>query len=200
MSKKLDFFFDFSSPYGYLASRRIESIAEQHGRSVHWHPVLLGFIFKVTESKPLVSFPLKGEYSIHDMKRCAREFNIPFNVPTNFPIGTVAAARAVLWAQKAHPEAATSLIHELYKQYFVDGLDISELQHVLAGADSVGIDSKELGDALQDDAVKSMLKTSVDSAVGRGVFGSPFIIVDDEPFWGHDRLEHVSRWLDSGGW
>lgn len=200
MSKTLDFFFDFSSPYGYLASQRIESIAKEHGRSVLWHPILLGFIFQVTQSKPLVSFPLKGEYSVRDMKRCAREFGIPFQVPANFPIGTVAAARAVLWAQKTHPQTATPLIHELYKRYFVEGLDISDSQQVLESALAIGIDSDELAAALQDDTVKSMLKSSVDAAVERGVFGSPFIIVDDEPFWGHDRLEHVSRWLGTGGW
>lgn len=200
MAAPIDFYFDFSSPFGYLAAKRIEAIAENHGRTVAWHPILLGFIFKITESKPLVSFPLKGEYSVHDMKRSAREQKIPFAMPSNFPVGTIAAARAVLWAQTEHPALATPLIHALYDAFFADDKDISETGNVMACAESLGIDPDELETALQDDAVKSRLKTAVDEAVKRGVFGSPFIVVDDEPFWGHDRLEQVSRWLETGGW
>jgi len=200
MTKTVDFYFDFSSPYGYLASTRIESIAQAHGREVNWKPILLGFIFKVTEGKPLVSFPLKGEYSVLDMKRTARELDIPFSMPGKFPLGAVAASRAVLWSQKHHADSATPLIHELYKNYFVDDLDISDVATVLKAASNCGLDPDELSAALEDSAIKAMLKSAVDEAIAGGVFGSPFIVIDGEPFWGHDRLPQVERWLASGGW
>ncbi|MEC9078659.1 MAG: DsbA family protein, partial [Pseudomonadota bacterium] len=66
MTAPVEFFFDFASPYGYLASERIEGIASRHGRSVLWRPFLVGAAMKVSERKPLVSIPLIGDYAVHD--------------------------------------------------------------------------------------------------------------------------------------
>src|SRR5690606_28310302 len=86
MSAPIDFYFDFSSPYGYLASTRIDAIAARHGRSVDWHPILLGAVFKATGGAPLASIPLKGPYSERDMARSARLMEVPFRLPSRFPI------------------------------------------------------------------------------------------------------------------
>ncbi|MBI4741684.1 MAG: DsbA family protein, partial [Betaproteobacteria bacterium] len=72
MSEPLDFTFDFSSPYGYLASEKIDALAGKYGRKVRWHPILLGVVFKATGATPLTQAPLKGEYSLHDFSRSAR--------------------------------------------------------------------------------------------------------------------------------
>jgi 2-hydroxychromene-2-carboxylate isomerase len=72
MAAPIDFYFDFSSPYGYLAAQKIEALAAKHGREVDWHPVLLGVIFKETGSAPLTMVPLKGDYSRRDFERSAR--------------------------------------------------------------------------------------------------------------------------------
>ena len=72
MSSSIDFYFDFSSPYGYLASEKIEAMAARHGRSVDWRPVLLGVMFKATGMAPLTEIPLKGDYSRRDLARSAR--------------------------------------------------------------------------------------------------------------------------------
>jgi len=97
MPQPIDFYFDFTSPYGYLASTRIEAIASRHARDINWHPIVLGFVFKITGSQPLVSIPLKGDYAKMDMERSARQHGIAYQMPDNFPVGTVAAARASLW-------------------------------------------------------------------------------------------------------
>ena len=100
MSAPIDFYFDFSSPYGYLAAQRIDGLAARHGRTVDWHPVLLGVIFKETGAQPLTQVPLKGDYSRRDMPRSARFLGIEdFRMPSRFPIPTQAAARIVLGAQ-----------------------------------------------------------------------------------------------------
>ena len=77
---------------------------------------------------------------------------------------------------------------------------MSRADAVIGEAEKLGVDGGDLAAALQDPAVKARLKTEVDAAIARGVFGSPFFIVDGEPFWGHDRLDHVERWLETGGW
>ncbi len=196
----IDFYFDYSSPYAYLASHDIEALASKHGRTVSWHPILLGFVFKQTESKPLVQIPLKGEYSLHDLKRTAREMDVPFVIPDNFPIGTVAAARATLWARANHADKTDALVHGLFNAYFGDNTDISDTAAVLQIAGDCGLSASELELALGDSTVKALLKTEVDNALTAGVFGAPFMVVDNEPFWGHDRLPVIDRWLTSGGW
>ncbi|MBX2823593.1 MAG: 2-hydroxychromene-2-carboxylate isomerase [Gammaproteobacteria bacterium] len=203
MAQPIDFYFDFTSPYGYLASTRIEEVASRHGRSVNWHPIVLGFVFKVTGSVPLVSIPLKGEYATMDIERSARQHNIPYRLPDNFPVGTVAAARTCLWLKSADfgndPETMASMVHALYRAYFVDNIDISDTANVIAVAAAQGIDTDTLSSALENTEVKGLLKTAVDAAVEKGIFGSPFILVDGEPFWGHDRLKDVEQWLETGG-
>ena len=82
----IDFYFDFSSPYGYLAAHRIDGIAESHGREVMWRPFLLGVVFATTGQSPLIGQPLRGAYALHDMQRGARALGIPFAMPENFPV------------------------------------------------------------------------------------------------------------------
>ena len=66
MTPPIDFYFDFSSPYGYLASQKIEALATKHGRGVDWHPILLGVVFRHTGTSPLTEVPLKGDYARRD--------------------------------------------------------------------------------------------------------------------------------------
>jgi len=200
MAAPLDFYFDFSSPYGYLASTRIDALAAKHGRSVAWHPILLGAVFKVTRSAPLTTIPLKGGYSERDMARFARLLGVPFRVPSRFPIPTQAAARLTLWAQGADPELAKRLAAALYRAYFADDRDISDAEVCAGVAQTCGCERMQALAAMENPAVKERLRAEVEAAVTRGVFGSPYVIVDGEPFWGADRLDQVERWLATGGW
>jgi len=200
MSAPIDFYFDFSSPYGYLASTRIDAIGARHGRSVDWHPILLGAVFKTTGGAPLASIPLKGPYSERDMNRCARLLGVPFRLPSRFPIPTQAAARLTLWVKGADPVGAKTLAGALYRAYFADDRDISDPQVCADVAALCGYDRAQAAAGLNDARVKELLRAEVDDAIARGVFGSPYLIVDGEPFWGADRLEHVERWLAPGGW
>jgi len=112
MSKAIDYYFDFSSPYGYLGSKRVEAIASKHGLAVNWHPILLGAVFKVSGQAPLTTFPLKGDYALMDFERSAREHNTPYNAPKPFPIAAVAASRAFYWMNE-HTDANIANIPSL---------------------------------------------------------------------------------------
>ncbi|KAF1046158.1 MAG: 2-hydroxychromene-2-carboxylate isomerase [Herbaspirillum frisingense] len=198
MSNPIDFYFDFSSPYGYFGAVEIGKLAEKYGRQVNWHPILLGPIFKNLGTNSLVLIPVKGEYSRHDMGRTARFHNIFFKEPGNFPIGSQVAARAVLWAQERHPEKAVNLILTLYSAYFTEDIDISVPANVLRIAADLGIDQGELEAALGTQEIKDKLRAATEGAAQKGVFGSPFVIVDGEPFWGFDRYPQLEAFLKNG--
>jgi 2-hydroxychromene-2-carboxylate isomerase len=194
------FYFDFSSPYGYLASLRIDEIAGRHQRDVEWKPILLGPIFKTSGSSPLTSQPLKGRYALHDFVRSARWNAAPFHMPNAFPIATHQAARAYYWLHDTDPDKAKRLAKRLFEAYFTNGKDISSAEAVIAEARSLDAKAESLGAALTDPAIKERLKAEVENAISLGVCGSPYIIVDGEPFWGADRLDQVEAWIRTGGW
>ena len=200
MPDPIEFYFDFSSPYGYLASERIDAIAARHGRDVTWRPYLMGVAMKTTGSVPLVNRPMMGTYSRHDMARSARRLGVPLTFPEPFPIATVAACRAVYWVERTDATAVKALAQALYRAYFVDGRNISEPDVVADVAAGTGADRDALLAGIQEPAVKDRLKEVTGAAIERGVFGSPFFMVGDEPFWGHDRMDEVDRWLETGGW
>ena len=200
MPDPIEFYFDFSSPYGYLASERIDAIAARHGRDVTWRPYLMGVAMKTTGSTPLVDRPMMGAYSRHDMARSARRLGVPLTFPEPFPIATVAACRAVYWVERTDAAAAKALAQALYRAYFVDGRNISEPDVVADAAGGTGADRDALLAGIQEPAIKDRLKEVTGAAIERGVFGSPFFMVGDEPFWGHDRMDEVDRWLETGGW
>ncbi|HVE49958.1 MAG TPA: 2-hydroxychromene-2-carboxylate isomerase [Casimicrobiaceae bacterium] len=196
----IDFYFDFSSPYGYLASQRIEALAKKHGRGVNWRPILLGVVFKETGAAPLTQVPIKGPYAKRDMERSARFHGIDdFRMPSHFPIPTQAAARIVIALRQRDPALAARVTHALYRAYFVDDIDISDPVNALRVAALAGADENEMRAAIDDPAIKEALKREVAHAIQAGVCGSPFMIVDGEPFWGLDRLDQVDRWLARGG-
>jgi 2-hydroxychromene-2-carboxylate isomerase len=202
MSQSIDFYFDFSSPYGYLAAQKIDALAAKYGRSVNWRPMLLGVVFKQTGMAPLTQIPIKGDYSRRDFERSARFHGVAFRMPPVFPIASQAPSRIVLWAKSRDPALATRLALALYAAYFRDGLDISnpDVAADVAGSmpDEMGVDRAAARACIDDPAVKELLKREVEQAIAAGVFGSPFVIVDGEPFWGLDRFDQVERWLASG--
>ncbi len=200
MPASIDFYFDFSSPYGYLASERIDALAAKHNRSVNWRPILLGPAFKASGNAPLIGQPLKGEYAVRDFSRTAKFLGIPFRLPSPFPIGTQNAARAFYWLQDRDAARARELARALYRTFFAEGRDISAVETVAEIAGRLGVDAAELTTALADNAIKERLKREVEASLAVGVFGSPYFVVDGEPFWGSDRLEQVDEWLRSGGW
>lgn len=201
MAAPVEFYFDFASPYGYLASTQIDAIAERHGRSVDWHPMLLGAVFRVTGGQPLTGIPMKGEYTAHDLLRFAGFLDVPFRMPDPMPMHPVAAARAYYWREQAEgPGPAKVFAKAMLHAHFGEGRDLSRPDAIAELADAAGLDSKAMLEGMQSQSVKERLRSVTEEAIGKGVFGSPFVIVDGEGFWGADRLDQVERWLATGGW
>jgi 2-hydroxychromene-2-carboxylate isomerase len=200
MATPLEFYFDFSSPYGYIASEKIDALAMKHGREVLWRPFLLGVAFKTTGGAPLPSIPVKGPYHLRDMIRTAKYLGVPYRHPSVFPISSVSPCRAFYWLDAKDPKRAKALASSLYRAYFVDGVDISGVEATVAVCAKSGLNADEARSGIGDQAVKDRTRAEVEKAVARGAFGSPYIIVDGEPFWGSDRLEQIDKWLATGGW
>ena len=200
MSQAIDFWFDFSSPYGYIASELIDGVAARHGRSVNWRPILLGPVFKAVGTAPLAMLPIKGEYSKHDFARTARLHQVAFRLPEKFPIGTQVAARAFYLIADDDAARARDFAHRLYRAYFAEGLDVADPAVVVALASAAGADPAALAEPLEGEAIKERVRAEVENAMRSGVFGSPHFVVDGEPFWGVDRIPMLEEWIRTGGW
>ena len=199
MSEPIEFYFDFSSPYSYIASEVIDGLAEKYGRKVKWRPMLLGVVFQKTGQPLLVNVPLKGEYSMRDFARSARYHGVPFTFPAKFPLSTVSAARAYYWLHGQDCAKARQFARAAFRAYWVDGRDISDpavLQDLAAG---LGIDPAALAAGIATPEIKERLKIETDTALAKGMCGAPWFVVDNEPFWGADRLPQIEKWLQTGG-
>ncbi len=194
----VDFYFDFSSPYSYIASEWIEALAARHGRTVSWKAVLLGALFQASELKSPVSYPLKREYSMLDFERSARFAGVPLKMPAKFPIPTQNVARVFWWLDGRGELSASHWARHCLRAYFARGIDLSDAAALKTLAVEFGLDGAEAEAVWNDPQWKGALKAANDAATALGVFGAPFFVVDGEPFWGNDRRAQIERWLEKG--
>ena len=196
----IDFWFDFGSPYAFFAARHIDALAARHGRPCTWHPFMLGVAFRTTGMGPLITQPLRGEYALRDWARLARRARVPFTLPPVFPPVMLAASRAFYWLDSLDPTMARRFGHAVFDATFGQGRDLGPAAAVAELAAGLGLEREAVLAAAADPLWKDRLKRETDAALAQGIFGSPFVVVDGEPFWGHDRLPDVDSWLATGGW
>lgn len=196
MASALDFYFDFSSPYGYFASTRINEIAQKYGRRVDWHP-FAGEAFKPSNSgTSLVQNPAKRAYVERDYVRSATFHKIPFKIPTIFPLDTRYASRAVMWTEsKFGEDKGIALAQAIFKAYYVEDRNIGDPVTIVAIGESIGMNGTELSEGMSNSFTKEQVRAEIDLATAKGVFGSPFVLFDGEPFWGFDRLDQLEAAL-----
>lgn len=194
----IDFHFDFSSPYSYIASEWIEALAARHGRTVEWHAILLGATFAAAELKPPVAYPIKRDYALQDFARSARFEGVPFKQPEEFPIPTQNAARVYWWLRSQDAGRAIAWARAGLRAYFARGVVLSNPTQLRQLCADSGIDADAAEAAWNDPAWKARLKEENDSAIAAGIFGAPSFVVDGELFWGNDRKPQIERWLSQG--
>jgi len=194
----IDFWFDFASPYSYIASEWIDAVAARHGRTVNWRAMLLGASFQVSGLQPPVNFPMKREYLLRDVRRSAAFAGVPVRMPEPFPIATQNAARVFWWLQAQDPARAVAWARTALRAYFTRNLNLSDPVALKALCVEAGLDGDAAEAAWNDPQWKAALKAANDTAIAAGVFGAPFFIVDGEPFWGNDRQAQMESWLGSG--
>lgn len=195
----IEFWFYFTSAYAYFASLEIEDVAREAGRELVWRPFMLGSAFEVTGARGLSNTPLKREYALHDWDRIARKRKVAFELPPAHPVLPIAATRAFYRLEEESPDAAVAFAKRVFELYFTQGLDTRDPQAVAALAETF-LPGADILAALSSDHYKRLVRQRSEEAVQRGVFGSPWMFVAGEPFWGWDRLPMLREWLKSGGW
>jgi len=193
MAHDLELYWDFSSPFAYLGSTQAEALAKRTGARLHWRPMLLGAVFKAigTPDVPLLSWSsAKRRYYDEDMRRWARFWNVPFRMPSRFPMSSVKALRATL----ALPEERRGAFREAtFRAAWAEDRDISD-DAVLSSL--IGDDASEILARCGTPEIKQALRDATDRAIAAGVFGAPTWIVDGEDlYWGQDRIELVEAAL-----
>lgn len=198
MHNAIHFYFDFSSPYSYIASEWIDALAARHGRPVRWQAILLGATFATTGLRPPVEFPLKREYLMRDFLRSARFEGLPYTQPQRFPIATQNAARLFWWLDAQDPARAVAWAHAALRAYFARGVALDDPAALKALAAEAGLDAEAAEAAWNDPAQKLQLKSANEAAIAAGVFGAPYFVIDGEPFWGNDRKTQIEQFLAQG--
>ena len=194
----IDFYFDFASPYGYFMSEKIDALAAQHGRTVTWRPILLFAALRALGLPAPFEHPVKLEYITADFARSAKFLGVDYSLPPGFPALTQHAARAFYLLNSKAPGAATPFAQAVLRGYFRDGRDISNIgvvaQMLCEQTTSMG-SAAEVSDLLRTDEAKALLQDAITAAVEKKVFGSPFVMIDGEPFFGVDRLPQIAQKL-----
>jgi 2-hydroxychromene-2-carboxylate isomerase len=186
----LEFFYDFVSPYSYLASTRVEDRAARTGATLRWRPFLLGGVFKATGNRAPLETVAKGKHMWLDLERWARRLGVPLRRPTSFPFSSILALRAALAAPPADLPRAT---HAVYKAAWADGRDIADPAVLAAILTEAALDGAALVAAAP--SMKEALVAQTQEAVDRGTYGAPTFFVGTELFVGNDRLDFVEEAL-----
>jgi 2-hydroxychromene-2-carboxylate isomerase len=201
-SPPITFWFDFISPFGWFASLRIDEIAARHGREVQWRPLLLGVtVLKVMGLKPVMETPLKGPYAARQIARYARRHGLRVaRDPAAPPMNPLPCARLFAWLRVHDAAHAKAFARAALHAYWAEGRALDEAATLRSVALSAEVPPDSVERGLADSTAAGLLRAEVEAALAAGAFGSPFVIVDGEPFFGVDTLEQVDEWLARGGW
>jgi 2-hydroxychromene-2-carboxylate isomerase len=196
MGKKLEFFYDCSSPWTYLAFTKIEEVAARYKADLIWRPILVGGVFNAvnpsvyeTRERPVKP---KARYYAKDLQDWAHLYGIAIGQPTVFPVNSVKAMRG---AFVAHEHGRISpYSRRVFESYWGANRDISQDEVLRDIVRAVELDEKEYFSKIAQPEYKEKLKANTDELINRGGFGSPTIFVEGDMFFGNDRLalvEHV---------
>jgi 2-hydroxychromene-2-carboxylate isomerase len=187
-------YFDYNSPYSYIASLQVEELCRRVGAELHWMPVVLGGIFQSNSIEPAHTKVNRRKYLFEDLKDLAAFYGLPYRERTVFLFKPILALRATL-AVPQGPQRAKA-VHALYRGAFAEDLDLGEPAVVARLLGEAGLDGTALVERTQDAAIKNELKAITDEAIAKGVFGAPTFFVDDRKmFWGHDRMPLMEHYL-----
>ena len=189
MTKKLEFFFDYVSPYTYLANSQVRDL----GVEIDYRPMLLGAVMQATGNRPPRTVAAKGKYLEMDIARWAAAYGVPFKWGSLFPQKTVNALRAAIVAER---QGKFHEVHDpLFEAVWVRDRDVNDTAVLAEILSNAGMNSEAVLEEISTDIVKGELRANTEEAVERGVFGAPTFFVGDEMFFGNDRFEFIREEL-----
>ena len=197
----LEFFFDCSSPWTYLAFARVEALAERTGATIEWRPILVGGVFNAVNESVYEAranpHPVKGRYYVKDLRDWARYCGVEIGQPPVFPVRSVDAMRAAIVAQDEGKLPAFAWA--TFRSYWGDLKDISQPDVLEEICNTAGLDWAVVSQRIKDEDVKARLRANTEEVIARGGFGSPTMFVNKtDMYFGNDRLPLVEAALANG--
>ena len=195
MAREIEFFFDYGSPFSYLADTQLKGLAERTGARVLYRPMLLGGVFKETGNSSPITIEAKRKYMMADLERWAKYYGVPTPHNAHFPINTMRLMRGAIAAERTGVFAAYH--RAIFEAFWREGLNLGDVAVVRGVLQKAGFDAERLAADSEKHAVKDALRVATEAAVARGAFGAPTFFVGDQMFWGNDRLLFVEQALNA---
>lgn len=187
------FYFDYVSPYAYLAWTQLHGIAQRHGRTVEPVPIVLGAVLGAFGTKGPAEVPAKRDYLFKHLVRIAHVLQVPFVAPPSHPFNPLLALRVTLAVEDA--QVRQRLVSALYSAVWAGGGGAEKPEQVAAVVKSLGLDPEPLLARAQTPEVKNQLRQNTDEMMKLGGFGVPTYTADGEMFFGVDSLGHLELFL-----
>ena len=191
MIKPLEFYFDFISPYSFLAHKQIRKIENKEGMKVIYKPVLLGGLHNLHGIKAPAFIPAKAKHMVRDCKLIAEKNNIRFKFNAYFPIRSLNLMRGVLVAEEDNVKQY--YIDNIFNTIWQDGLNMNDSIVIQKILQNLNINPKTFSLRTTSSLIKDLLRKKTNEAFKKGVFGAPTFVVNDKIFWGQDRIEFALR-------
>lgn len=190
----VEIWFEFASSYSYLAVMRVAEAARAAGVTLRWRPFLLGPVFLSLgwNDSPFNIYPPKGRYMWRDMARLAAKYDIPFQLPSQFPRNGLLAARVAVLGQD-QPWIG-DFARAAMRANFGEDRDIGQPDVIADLLNALDLPAEALITEAQTPANKQALRAQTEQAAALGIFGAPTFLVDGEMFWGNDRLDDALAW------
>jgi len=195
MAGRIEFFFDYGSPYSYIADANLPGLLERTGAEVVYRPMLLGGVFKATGNQSPAFDPVapRRGYGGANLARWVRRLDLAFQMNPHFPINTLTLMRGAVAAQG---EGVFDAYHAaLFPAMWRDGLDLGQEPVFRSVLGDAKIDADRILALAGDDAVKGELRATTEEAVARGAFGAPTFLLGDELFFGADHMAYLEEAL-----
>jgi 2-hydroxychromene-2-carboxylate isomerase len=189
--KRVDFFFDLSSPYSYLAATQLPELCRRAGAELAYRPMVLFAVFQASNNVMPAKVPHKARWMGQDLERWARHYGVPFRFSSHFPVNAIKAMRLILVDDvKAQPVTDAA-----FAAMWAEDRNIADDKELRAIATAGGLDADAAMQSIEQQAVKDRLRANTDEAIARGAFGAPTLFIGDEMHWGNDRLHFVEAAL-----
>ena len=191
MIKPLEFYFDFISPYSFLAHKQIRKIENNEGIKIIYKPVLLGGLHNLHGIKAPAFIPAKAKHMVRDCKLIAEKNNIRFKFNSYFPIRSLNLMRGVLVAEEDNVKKY--YIDNIFNTIWQDGLNMNDAIVIQKILQNLNINPKTFSLRTTSSLIKDLLRKKTNDAYEKGVFGAPTFVVNNKIFWGQDRIEFALK-------
>ena len=188
MNKSVDFYFDFISPYSFLAHKRIRKIENDENISFSYKPILLGGLHNLVGITAPAFINHKAKFMIRDCKMVANKFNIKFVFNSKFPINSLYLMRGLLTISASKKN---TYINNFFDAYWQDGLNLNDKKIINNVLKKCKINKKDFQKKTKDQKIKDKLKKLTQEAFEKDIFGAPTFVVNKKIFWGQDRLDYA---------